>query len=60
MQIVPAEEVDQEPENLEVDDLLAIKNWSMQAPDWKLLNVFFEMLNENQLQYKCKNYKTVF
>lgn len=59
MQLVPVEEP-QEPELLEVDTLLAIKNWAMQSPDWKFFNVLFEMLNEKQLQYKCDNGKTIF
>lgn len=41
----PVEE-EQEPEVLEVDALLAIKNWAMQSSDWKLFNVLIEMLNE--------------
>jgi hypothetical protein len=64
--IVAAEEalvpVEQIPENevLEVDSLLAVKNWAMQSADWKLLNVLFELLSVEQLQYRCDNNKTVF
>jgi hypothetical protein len=32
----------------------------MQSPDWKLLNVLLDLLNEKQLQYKCKGGKRVF
>lgn len=63
-QIVKAQEpepvIEQEPEIQEVDSLLAIKNWAMQSPDWKLLNVLIELMNKEQLQYECKNDKTVF
>lgn len=50
MQLVPAEDdgkvVEVEPEIHEVDKLLAVKNWAMQSPDWKLFNVFCEKLSE--------------
>ena len=32
----------------------------MQSSTWKYFNVLFERLNAKQLQYKCKNGKTVF
>jgi len=32
----------------------------MQSHDWKYFNAIFESLNEEQLQYKCKNGKTIF
>ena len=32
----------------------------MQSPDWKFFNALFEIINEDQLQYKCKNGKTIF
>lgn len=41
--------VEIEPEIHEVDKLLAVKNWAMQSPDWKLFNVLCEKLNEKQL-----------
>ena len=44
----------------DVDELLAVKNWAMQSPDWRLLNLLIDMLNEEQLQYKCSNKKSVF
>ena len=46
-QLVPIEPVEEPivPELQEIDSLLAIKNWAMQSPDWKLLNVLFEMLS---------------
>jgi hypothetical protein len=37
-----------------------VKNWAMQSPDWKLLNVLFDVLNEKQLQYECAGGKKVF
>jgi hypothetical protein len=47
-QVVKIEEpelvVEEEPEIHEVDSLLAIKNWAMQSPDWKLLNVLIELM----------------
>jgi len=55
MQLVATDEKDEgkiveiEPEIHEVDKLLAVKNWAMQSPDWKLFNVFCEKLNEKQL-----------
>ena len=52
-QLVPTDEngqiVEVEPEIHEVDKLLAVKNWAMQSPDWKLFNVIFESMNEKQL-----------
>lgn len=52
-QVVKVEEpkpvIEVEPEVHEVDSLLAIKNWAMQSPDWKLLNVFIELMNVEQL-----------
>ena len=66
MQLVATDEKDEgkiveiEPEIHEVDKLLAVKNWAMQSPDWKLFNVFCEKLNEKQLQYECKGGRTIF
>ena len=37
------------------DEILAVQYWAMQSPDWKLLNVLLELVNDQQLQYKCKN-----
>lgn len=63
-QLVKAEEpepvIEVEPEIQEVDSLLAIKNWAMQSPDWKFLNVLIELMSVEQLQYKCDNDKTCF
>lgn len=56
-QIVQYEE---EVENLPIDQLLSVKNWTMQSHEWKLFNAIFEMLTEEQFQYKCPNNKTIF
>lgn len=49
-----------EEEILSIDKLQAVKNWTMQSPDWKFFNALFEIITEDQLQYKCKNGKTIF
>ena len=50
MQLVATEDegkiVEMEPEIHEVDKLLAVKNWAMQSPDWKLFNVLCEKMSE--------------
>ena len=64
MQIVSVTQKDdyvpEEDLNLPVDQLLSVKNWTMQSHDWKLFNAIFELLNEDQLLYKCPNGKTIF
>lgn len=60
MQVVPTVEEDLPQPTFEVDELLGYKNWAMQSSTWKYFNVLFERLNAKQLQYKCKNGKTVF
>lgn len=47
-------------EGIEVDHLLTVKNWAHQTPDWRLLNVLFDILSEEQLQYTCSNGNSVF
>lgn len=42
-----------EPEQF--DEILAVQHWAMQTPDWKLLNVLIELVDDTQLQYTCKN-----
>ena len=42
------------------DEILAVQHWAMQSPDWKLLNVLLELVNDRQLQYKCKNGDSIF
>lgn len=49
-----------EPEAEQFDEILAVQHWAMQTTDWKLLNVLIELVDEKQLQYKCKNGDTVF
>lgn len=62
MQLVPVSAStsipDEEP--LQIDKLLEVKNWSMQTRSWRFLNVLFDHLNVQQMNYKCKNSKTVF
>lgn len=42
------------------DEILAVQHWAMQSPDWKLLNVLVELVNDQQLQYSCKNGDSIF
>jgi len=36
-------------EKIIVDKITAVQNWAMQSPDWKLLNVLFEIVDVQQL-----------
>lgn len=58
--VAKVEELDVAPEVREVDHLLEVKAWAMQSPGWKMLNVLFETFSDEQLQYTCKNGKSVF
>jgi len=58
--VAKVEELDVAPEVREVDQLLEVKAWAMQSPGWKMLNVLFETFSDEQLQYTCKNGKSVF
>ena len=58
--VAKVEELDVAPEVREVDHLLEVKAWAMQSPGWKMLNVIFETVSHDQLQYTCKNGKSVF
>ena len=58
--VAKVEELDVAPEVREVDHLLEVKAWAMQSPGWKMLNVLFETVSDEQLQYTCKNGKSVF
>ena len=49
-----------EPEEEQFDEILAVQHWAMQTADWKLLNVLIELVDQEQLQYKCKNGDTIF
>jgi len=51
-------EAEAEPEQF--DEILAVQHWAMQTPDWKLLNVLIELVDDKQLQYTCKNGDSIF
>lgn len=61
MQIVPVsqDEIVQEDEVYDIDILLEVKNWAMQSPKWRLLNVLIHTLNSEQFTYKCANGRTI-
>ena len=50
-QIVPVNQVEEyvpeEDLNLPVDQLLSVKNWTMQSHEWKLFNAIFDMLSDD-------------
>lgn len=55
---VAVTEAEAEPEQF--DEILAVQHWAMQTPDWKLLNVLIELVDDKQLQYTCKNGDSIF